>query len=177
MHILLYLLQKKEYFFLLIVVTTFLILDGNSEIGALLRKQFLLFDLFEVFDQIESSHKSDKSDLSPKNTLFLHACKKCSELPSFIISMVVPLFPKYFLYKCTHIFFCYLDSEEDRTKLTSPKKMNLEDKGIFFCFLSILFFLIFFKQYALFRKEIKKLGFNPSKYWLFIFLRQFFLLS
>ena len=36
-----------------------LILDGNSEIGAPRKKQYLLFDLCKAFAKIESSHRAD----------------------------------------------------------------------------------------------------------------------
>ena len=38
--------------------TMVLVLDGNSEIGAHVRSNFLLFDLFKAFSEIESSQKS-----------------------------------------------------------------------------------------------------------------------
>ena len=47
------------------------ILDGDSEIGAHVKKQSLLFDMFEAFDYIKSSQKE---------IFFLHACATCSEI-------------------------------------------------------------------------------------------------
>ena len=54
-----------------------LILDGKD--------QSLLFDLLKAFALIESSHKSDL--IPPKRPIFLPACAKCSELPSYISTM------------------------------------------------------------------------------------------
>ena len=52
------------------------ILDGNSEIGAQIRSNHVLFDLFKA--------------LVSKRPVTLHACITCSELPANISTMDQP---------------------------------------------------------------------------------------
>ena len=60
--------------------TMVLISDGNSEIDAHIRSDFV-FVMFNAFNQIESSHKS--IFFLQKKTVFLHAGTTYSELPKY----------------------------------------------------------------------------------------------
>ena len=50
------------------------------------KKLFLLFDLFKAFVQIEKSHKLEF--FVRKKANFLHECSFCSELPSYVNTVV-----------------------------------------------------------------------------------------
>ena len=59
---------------------------GNSEIGAHVQEQSLLFDMFKAFDYIESNYKLDI--ISPKKkSIFLHAFALYSKSPSNVSTM------------------------------------------------------------------------------------------
>ena len=59
--------------------------NGNSEKGAHVKEQSLLFNPFEAYEKGESSHKSDF--FLSENIFFPDVCATCSELPSNISTM------------------------------------------------------------------------------------------
>ena len=66
------------------------ILDGNSEMGPHVRRNICYV--------ISLGREQSQIEIAPERPIFLHACATCSELPSNISTMRVPVSPVALLY-------------------------------------------------------------------------------